>query len=84
MKVCLVAGGLEPERTRPATAVARAPRAPPAAGAQHAVPRPPRQLQARYVGADLCLCECVHVCAGRGGDKGKGRGLGGVGVGTPI
>lgn len=58
-------------KIRPAAAAARAPGAPPAARAPHGVPRPPRQLQARYVGADSCLCVSAHVCAGRGGVREK-------------
>ena len=49
-------------------------------------PRPPRQLQARFVGLDGCLCVCVHVCArrGRGGERGRGGAREEEGAGTQI
>ena len=71
-----VQGGVDPrEDWDQAAAAAWAPGAPPTSQpVARRCPRPPRLLQARYVGVDGGLCVYVHVCAwrGRGGEKGRG------------
>lgn len=78
-ETCRVAGGVDPGKTRPATAPARFRNASARRrAARRAPPRPPRQLQARYVGTDDCLCVHVRGCMckcvpGGGAVRGKGR-----------
>lgn len=83
-----VQGGVDPrEDWDQAAAAAWAPGAPPTSQpVARRCPRPPRLLQARYVGVDGGLCVYVHVCAwrGRGGEKGRGGVWEEEGAGTQI
>lgn len=81
---CPVQGCVDPGEDRDqAAAAAFAPAFRPVA---HQRPRPPRQLQARYVGVDACLSvsSCVRMAGAGRREKGRGGVPEEEGAGTQI